>query len=242
MSPWDQARAWLQEARHVVCLTGAGCSAESGIPTFRDAQTGYWSRFKPEELASVEGFRRDPARVWQWYRDRWRQVRQSTPHAGHRKLVALARQVPQFDLITQNVDDLHERAGHTAVLHLHGELARFRCLSCRSEHKLQPGDRDRDTPPLCQTCNGLIRPDVVWFGELLDPVIWEQACRASAACDLMLVAGTSGMVLPAADLPFLARAGGARVVEMNPDDTAISAVAQIVLRAPASQGLGLLLP
>ncbi len=240
--PWEQVQVWLQEACHVACLTGAGCSAESGIPTFRDAQTGYWSRFRPEDLASVAGFQRDPARVWQWYRDRLRQVRQCTPHKGHQALVELARRVPRFDLLTQNVDDLHERAGHPDVLHLHGELARFRCLSCRRMHELQPGALDRDTPPLCQTCQGLIRPDVVWFGEFLDPLVWQQACQICTSCDLMLVAGTSGMVLPAADLPFMARASRARIIEVNPDVTPISEIAQVVLRAPASQGLAQLLP
>ncbi len=225
----------------MVCLTGAGCSAESGIPTFRDAQAGYWSRFKPEDLASVDGFLHHPARVWQWYVDRLRMVQRCSPHEGHHRLVELSRRVPRFDLITQNVDDLHERAGHAAVLHLHGELARFRCLSCRMAHELRCGELDRDSPPLCQKCQGLIRPDVVWFGEFLDPVTWNQACQASTTCDVMLVVGTSGMVIPAADLPVLARQSRAKVIEVNPDETAISPVAQVVLRAPASEGLRQLL-
>ncbi len=233
----EQARTWLHEARQVVCLTGAGCSAESGIPTFRDAQTGYWSRFNPEELASVAGFQRHPDRVWQWYRARRRQVQQCVPHAGHRALVALANQVPQFDLVTQNVDDLHERAGHPSVLHLHGELSRFRCLACRRQHVLKHTEMDGDAPPHCATCGGMIRPDVIWFGELLDPVIWAQACQVCKTCDLMLVVGTSGLVRPAADLPVIARENRARIVEINPDVTAISAVAQVVLRVSASQGL-----
>lgn len=237
---WVRAR--LAQARHVACLTGAGISAESGIPTFRDAQTGLWKRYDPEALATQAGFRRDPALVWRWYRERLLAIRGTEPNAGHRALHRLAGQVPRFDLITQNVDDLHERAGQENVLHLHGEIAWFRCMACTHRREPDAHDMDQPQPPVCPRCGGLMRPDVVWFGEELEADRWRRACTACLACDVLLVVGTSGMVQPAADLPWLARThGAAAVVEVNPEQTPISAVARVVLRGSASRLLPLLL-
>lgn len=235
-----QARTVLAQAEHVACLTGAGISAESGIPTFRDCQTGLWAHFDPEDLASAAGFRRNPPRVWQWYRDRWKNMQETAPNAGHRALVELAGWLPRFDIITQNVDDLHEKAGHDTVWHLHGELGRFRCLDCRRPYAPAPVELTQDTPPPCPRCQGLIRPDVVWFGEMLDPAVLERAYASSRACDVMLVVGTSGMVWPASDLPCAAQAHGACLIEVNPQSTLLSAGADICLPASAGQVLPLL--
>ena len=236
----ERARALLHEAQVVTCLTGAGISAESGIPTFREAQTGLWARFDPDELGSAAGFRRRPRRVWQWYCARLRRARQAQPNAGHRALARMARAWPRLHLFTQNVDDLHERAGSPEVWHLHGELARFQCLECRTPCALGAEALTRDAPPVCPSCAGLIRPAVVWFGENLDAALWQRARAACQACQTMLVVGTSGLVWPAAELPLIAQDAGARLIEVNPEATSLSSVADVWLEGPAGQALPLL--
>ena len=212
----------LAQARHVVVFTGAGVSAESGIATFRDKLTGLWARFDPAQLASAEGFRADPALVWGWYQMRRAGIAKAEPNAGHLAIAALAAQVPQLTLITQNVDDLHERAGSRAVLHLHGRLDAFRCLDCA-----RPADEPvalpeeaaqgcRMEPPRCACCAGPLRPGVVWFGEMLPEAALEQAFAAARQCDVLLSVGTSGLVQPAASIPRMALAAGATVVHVNP--------------------------
>ena len=212
----------LVRARASVCLTGAGVSAESGIPTFRDAATGLWSRFDPEQLASVSGFRNNPDLVWRWYRDRVRTVQDASPNPGHVALARLARSLGGFTTVTQNVDDLHERAGSADVVHLHGRLTAYRCLECGTPAQLGQAERLADQPPECAACAGMIRPGVVWFGELLDGRLWQQACAACQQAQVMLVVGTSGLVWPAAELPLLARRAGAHVVEVNPEETELT--------------------
>ncbi|MBK5962665.1 NAD-dependent deacylase [Thiocystis minor] len=231
----------LRETRHLVVLTGAGVSQESGIPTFRDALTGLWARFDAEQLATPEAFLADPALVWGWYEWRRGQVLRCQPNAGHRTIAELARRVPRLTLITQNVDGLHERAGSPAVLALHGSLHRPHCADCGQAHPLPdapsalPDGGACLPPPRCGACGGLVRPGVVWFGESLPVEVWQAAQSAAGACDLLLSVGTSSLVSPAAELPVMAADQGALVVQINPAVTALNAVAQINLRGTAAR-------
>lgn len=234
----DRAAVALAQARRVVVLTGAGVSAESGISTFRDAQTGVWSRFDPRRLASQEGFAQNPALVWQWYMERLGVMEQAQPNPGHVALAELERLVPQFVLVTQNVDDLHERAGSHHVLHLHGLITHYHCNNCGAPHALTALDRRRSHPPVCPSCGARVRPGVVWFGEILPERVLDQAQRAAQLCDVILVVGTSGVVYPAAHLPHVAKAAGAYVVEQNLQCDAFTAVADIQLEGSG----GVLLP
>ncbi len=236
-----QAREMIEAARTIAVLTGAGMSAESGIPTFRQAQTGLWARYSPQMLATAEAWRRDTALVWGWYLWRMVGVRAAQPNAGHIALAQAARSRP-ITVITQNVDDLHERAGSTGVLHLHGDLFAHRCFTCG--HPFQgvelPDPAAEPTPlepPRCPQCNDYIRPGVVWFGEDLPAAPYRAAVEASQTCDLMLVVGTAGVVYPAAGLPALARQHGARIIEINPQETELSAQADLCLRGGAAQVL-----
>ncbi len=221
----DSVRDTLGKARHVVVFTGAGMSAESGIPTFRDALTGLWSQYEAERLATPEAFRRDPALVWGWYE--WRRLRalQAQPHEGHVALAAIERHVGRMTLITQNVDDLHERAGSREVLHLHGSLHAPRCSRCGQAHALStvwPGEPEggrRLAPPACVACAAPVRPGVVWFGESLPADVLQRAAAAADDCDLWITVGTSGLVYPAAELPQRAARAGAQLVQINPQAT-----------------------
>jgi NAD-dependent deacetylase len=231
----DAARL-LRAARHVCVLTGAGISAESGIPTFRDALTGLWARFRPEDLATPGAFERDPQLVWEWYEARRAQVRRTEPNAGHRALVEIAARAPRFTLVTQNVDGLHQRAGSTAVLEYHGNILRDRCtveqvIADRSEES-------RHGLPRCAACGGLLRPDVVWFGEAIPAGPMVAAATAARDCDLFLSIGTSSLVYPAAGLAEAALDAGAKVVEINPSRTELSDAAALVLSGPS----GIVLP
>jgi NAD-dependent deacetylase len=232
------AAVLLAGARQVVCLTGAGVSAESGIATFRDAQTGLWSRYDPMQLASPEGFAENPGLVWRWYMARLATLEAVTPNAGHVALAELADRVTHLTLVTQNVDDLHERAGSRNVLHLHGSISRFRCHRCAAPHTLTDADRAALEPPSCRVCGGPVRPAVVWFGEMLPTAAILTAQEAAASCDVMLVVGTSGIVFPAADLPWMARRAGAALIDINPSPTPFSDAAAVFLRGPS----GVMLP
>ncbi|WP_425603266.1 SIR2 family NAD-dependent protein deacylase [Luteimonas endophytica] len=223
-------------------------SAESGISTFRDALTGLWARFDPQRLATPEAFAADPALVWGWYRWRAAQVAAARPNAGHAGIARLEASGHRVDVITQNVDDLHERAGSTRVLHLHGRLLASRCADCGARRAPDPilgGPPPAETgapepPPRCDACAGSYRPDVVWFGEALPQAPWEAACAAIQACELLVVVGTSGLVQPAASLPGLALARAVPVLEINPDATPLSARADALWRLPASRGIAAL--
>ncbi len=236
-----RTRHALREARRVCVLTGAGMSAESGIPTFRDAMTGMWSRFDPAALASEAGFRADPAGVWEWYAERRDGVRRAEPNAGHCALAAFAARRPGvLTVVTQNVDDLHQRAGNVDTIRLHGDLLADRWLGpCQRQPACAPADAGPGRPPRCGDCGNLARPAVVWFGEMLPAAALRAAERAAEACELMLVVGTSGAVWPAAGLAGQARAAGARVVIVNPAPSEIDDAADIVLRGTAA---GLLPP
>jgi NAD-dependent deacetylase len=205
----------LRAARHVAVLTGAGVSAESGIPTFRDAQTGLWARYSPEELATPEAFRRNPRLVWEWYAWRRGLVAEAEPNPGHHALARLERLVPRLTLITQNVDGLHRRAGSREPIELHGSLARARCSVEGTRY--ESWDEGDELPPRCPACGAHLRPDVVWFGELLPEEALLRAWDAARTCDLFLSVGTSGLVEPAASLPRLAYQSGATVAVINLD-------------------------
>ncbi|NIF15430.1 NAD-dependent deacylase [Pantoea sp. Cy-639] len=212
----------LAHTRHLLVFTGAGVSAESGIATFRDKLDGLWARCDPTQLASAEGFRADPALVWGWYQMRRAGIARARPNPAHLAIAALARRVPRLTLVTQNVDDLHERAGSTDVLHLHGRLEDFRCFTCSrpatTAVALAADAREgrRSDPPCCASCGGPLRPGVVWFGETLPEQVLDQAFAAAQQCDLLLSVGTSGVVQPAASIPRLALAAGATLLHVNP--------------------------
>ena len=226
----------LRHARRVTVLTGAGVSAESGVPTFRDAQTGLWENFKPEDLATPEAFRKNPKLVWEWYAWRREKVRSVQPNAGHKALAAMAKRYAEFTLVTQNVDGLHQRAGSTGVIELHGNITRTKCFN---ENIVVPEwTHTGEVPPLCPQCRGHLRPDVVWFGEELPEAAINEAMRASSACDLFLSIGTSSVVHPAATLPEIALRAGATVVEINPDETPLTPNVTFSLRGPS----GVVLP
>ena len=212
--PLSASAERLRAARRVAVLTGAGVSAESGIPTFRDAMTGLWAKYRPEELATPEAFRRDPRLVWQWYDWRNGLVTKAEPNPAHRALVAMERRVPGFTLITQNVDGLHRRAGSRHILELHGSLERARCSRCDVRQSWPHGTGESGPPP-CPACGAPLRPDVVWFGESLPEDALEAALDASQECDLFLSVGTSNLVQPAASLPWAAARRGVPVLVVN---------------------------
>ena len=211
----------LAQARRVAVLTGAGISAESGVPTFRDPG-GLWKQFKPEELANVDAFLANPELVQGWYRHRREVVEQVQPNAGHRALAELEQMVTErggeFLLATQNVDGLHQRTGSEAVVELHGSIVTNRCVDC---HQPAPGPTD-DELARCPACNGLVRPDVVWFGEMLPEAAIERASIAAQRADVYLSIGTSSVVYPAAGLPQMAKQSGAYVAEINPTPSEIA--------------------
>jgi len=231
----NAARTSLAQAERTAILTGAGVSAESGVPTFRGAG-GLWRQYRPEDLATPEAFARDPKLVWEWYDWRRQRIAQAAPNPAHRALAQWESRKMGFTLITQNVDGLHERAGSLRVLKLHGDIWEVRCLRC--------GTTSRDErvplpvlPPHC-TCGGLLRPGVVWFGEMLPEDALQAAWRAAERAQVFLVVGTSALVYPASELPRVARNQGACVIEVNPAITALSSAAHIRLRGQA----GALLP
>jgi NAD-dependent deacetylase len=227
----DAVRALLPAARSIAVLTGAGISAESGVPTFR-GPGGLWRDFRPEDLATPEAFADDPRLVWEWYDWRRQKIAAAAPNLGHYALVTLEKRSPDFTLITQNVDGLHPLAGSRNLLEIHGNLWRTRCLSCHEVRETrEPLAR---IPPRCP-CEGLLRPDVVWFGEPLPYDLLKRAIRAVEACDLMLVVGTSGLVQPAASMADAALARGVPVVEINLDPTPLSERATHALHGKAGE-------
>jgi NAD-dependent deacetylase len=226
----------LTAAKRVTVLTGAGVSAESGVPTFRDAQTGLWANFKPEELATPRAFRRNPRRVWEWYEWRRQRVAGVQPNPAHHALAEMNQLFPQFALITQNVDGLHQRGGSRNVIELHGNLTRTKCFDEGTVISSWPDTGD--VPPKCPNCGGRLRPDVVWFEEPLPEAEMEQAVEASRNCDVFFSIGTSAVVYPAASLPFEALRRGATVVEINLQPTPFTARAHHVLAGAA----GVVLP
>jgi NAD-dependent deacetylase len=233
----DELLQIVQTAVRVTVLTGAGVSAESGVPTFRQAQTGLWAQYDPHELATPTAFRRNPKLVWDWYAWRRELVGRAQPNPAHLALVEIARRVPTFTLVTQNVDNLHQRAGSQNVIELHGNITRIKCAGdgriITSTHWTD-GD---DTPPRCPDCNHYLRPDVVWFGENLPRAALEWAIQSAQESDLFFSIGTSALVQPAASLPVLALENGATLVEVNPDETPLTRLADYALHGPAGEVL-----
>ncbi|BCB78074.1 NAD-dependent deacylase [Phytohabitans flavus] len=255
----------LAQARRVVVFTGSGISAESGVPTFRDDLSGLWARFDPQRLATPEAFHADPDLVWGWYEWRRARVRRAQPNAGHLAVAALEARAPGTVVVTQNVDDLHERAGSSAPIHLHGSLFAPRCVSdaahpaafpeavhptaipdaahpaafpdAEEDAGAGPGEGGRIPPPRCERCGRLVRPGVVWFGEPLPEAALTAAFEAAATCDLLLVVGTSGVVYPAAEIPRVAARSGAVVIQINPEPTPLDRICAINLRGTAAQTL-----
>jgi NAD-dependent deacetylase len=211
---------FLRKAERVAALTGAGVSQESGLRTFRDAQTGLWAQYKPTDLASPEAFERDPKLVWDWYAWRREAIKGVRPNPGHYALVDIARHIPDFSLITQNVDGLHRMAGSPRIIELHGNLQRVKCSSCGQQAEVWE-EADGDVPR-CESCGGMLRPDVVWFGESLPRAELEAAVEAARSCHVFFSLGTSGLVQPAAALAYAARNRGAVVVEINAEPTPLT--------------------
>lgn len=228
----------LLEAPSVLVLTGAGMSAESGIPTFREAQTGLWSKYRPEELATPEAFRKHPARVWRWYEERRTRVRAARPHAGHGALVELAALLPAVHIVTQNVDGLHQQAGSRDVVELHGNILRSKCsVSHRPISAEWLLDAEGEPPPSPYVRDGFARPDVVWFGEMLPQAAFDSAARIAGNCAFCFSVGTTSLVQPAAGLPLMAARNGAALVEINPQETPLSRHSDQCIRAPAAKAL-----
>ena len=229
----------VRAARSVAALTGAGISAESGLATFRDAQTGLWAHFDPRELATPAAFARNPKLVWDWYAGRREHVAAAQPNAGHLALAALEQRLADFVLVTQNVDGLHRRAGSRNVVELHGNIGRVKCS--REDVIVESWEALEGEVPRCSNCGAFLRPDVVWFEEMLPASALAAAEAAAERCELLLVIGTSAEVYPAASLPALAREHGAIIAEINPNATALSATADFIVRGAAGSVLPALL-
>lgn len=230
--PSDVTEA-LRGARHVLVLTGSGVSAESGVPTFRDAQSGLWEKYDPLELATPEAFLRDPELVWRWYRWRRQLVSEVRPNPGHFALVALSHLVDQMTLVTQNVDGLHQKAGSEGVIEYHGNLFDTRCFT----EGITVADRDGEPTPRCPTCGGHLRPGVVWFGEAIPPAAMQAADAAARHCDVFMSIGTSSLVWPAAGLAELALQAGATIIEINLDATPLTGQSHFALQGKSGEVL-----
>jgi NAD-dependent deacetylase len=223
----------LLEAKRVAVLTGAGISAESGVPTFRGDE-GLWKKFSPEELANFDAFMKNPKMVWEWYNYRRRIVEEVQPNPGHRALVDLEELVPEVVIVTQNVDNLHQRAGSKKVIELHGNILRNRCLNC-GRITTATNLEFTDGVPRCPHCGGMLRPDVVWFGEMLPEDALQKAYGAAKNCDVFFSVGTSAVVYPAASLPEIAFRQGAFVIEINPEPTPVTDFAHVSLRGKSGE-------
>lgn len=229
----------LRSAEYVVALTGSGISAESGVPTFRGRE-GMWEKFRPEELANINAFMRNPGLVWEWYQHRQKLIREVSPNPAHYALAAMERHYPRFDLVTQNVDGLHRIAGSQNVWELHGNIMRNRCIQCGRRYDAEDFHVEEDGVPHCD-CGGYIRPDVVWFGEQLPEETLHGAYQAAEACDVFFSIGTSALVQPAGSLPLIALGHDALVVEINTEHTQISDSVHLSLEAKAGEVLPLIL-
>lgn len=228
----------LAAARHVVFFTGAGMSAESGVPTFR-GEDGIWKKLKPEELANFDAFIRNPEMVWEWYKHRKKIMADIAPHRGYEVIARMGRMFSRVTVITQNIDNLHRRAGSMNVIELHGNIERNYCIKC-GETVTNQKILDSPLVPRCERCGGLVRPDVVWFGENLPEEEWDRAVQAAGSADVFFSVGTSAIVYPAASIPQYARRNGAYCVEINPEPTPLFAMMDSVITAKAGEALGVL--
>ncbi|ABM81282.1 NAD-dependent protein deacetylases, SIR2 family [Hyperthermus butylicus DSM 5456] len=229
-----RAAELLVQYRPFIAFTGAGISAESGVPTFR-GRGGLWERFRPEELATPEAFERNPRLVWEWYRWRMEIIYKARPNPAHYALVELERLGLIRCVVTQNVDGLHQRAGQHCVVELHGNIWRARCMRC--SYKLVFREPPREVPPRCPRCGGLLRPDVVWFGEPLPEEAWRTAVELAESSQGILVVGTSGVVMPAGYIPHIVKQHGGYVVEVNIEESAVTPIADVFLKGRAGEVL-----
>lgn len=242
-TPIEQAATLLKSAQKIAVLTGAGVSKESGLATYRDALDGVWAKYDPQELATPTAFKTNPKLVWDWYIYRRELFKKAKPNPGHFALAQLAQRFPTFTLITQNVDDLHEQVGSTDVIHLHGNITQTKCFfDCQGNPTLVDlttiqVDPD-NMPPPCPHCGRWLRPNVVWFHEILPQHELSLATTACQTADVILVVGTSGLVEPAASLPKMGKAQGAKIIEVNPDYSMLTRIADVKLEGAS----GVLLP
>ena len=243
MAALEQAIKALSNAKKITCFSGAGISAESGIPTYRDGLTGLWARYSPQYLDTAKAFRENPSLVWGWYLWRRQQVRLAQPNMAHQSLCRIAATGRVVSIITQNVDDLHERAGSQDVLHLHGSLEAPKCFACHRPAVLTqdqiaiPEEGVLTEPPRCRRCGGKLRPAVVWYGEDLSKNVWKTAMSLVIGCDVLISVGTSGIVTPAADIPRQALASGAVVIHVNTTDVSFGEQNEIMLTGSATEVL-----
>lgn len=237
----EQAASHLRDRIYLAVSSGAGISAESGVPTFREAQTGLWEQFDASELATPQAFAENPHLVWAWYRWRFSLITAVKPNPGHSAVADLEDLFPNVIVLTQNIDGLHAEAGSSDIEELHGNIRRSKCsAACQGEPTLidlNTIEHDAEQAPKCPYCGAFVRPDVVWFGESLPRRALDRAIQVAAQCDAMLVIGTSGIVQPAASLPWRARQNGALVVEVNPEVTEITPMADIHLKGPSGEVL-----
>ena len=242
MSVIEECAEYLRNAKQIAVLTGAGVSKESGIPTFRDALEGLWAKFDPTQLATRRAFEADPKQVWDFYEYRRELMRPAQPNAGHYALAALQKRFPSLRIITQNIDDLHERAGSTDVIRLHGRISQNKCIAnCQGDPTLVDVSQltwDKSSgPPVCPHCGQYVRPDVVWYGEMLPREQLERAANLLQITDVILVVGTSGLVSPSAEMPEIVNDNGGVVIEVNPDYSKITRIAKLKLEGPSGEML-----
>lgn len=230
----EKAAKLLGRVTDIVVTTGAGMSRESGIPTFRDAPNALWADYDPHDLATRDGFRRNPELVWRWYADRRTMIAATRPHAGHHAVVEMESMFKRFTLLTQNIDNLHRAAGSTNPVELHGNIFRYKCFD--NDHPVENPEDSAGVPPKC-ACGSFVRPAVVWFGEMLEESDLDRAFDALESCEAILVVGTSGLVYPAAGFAAAAKSGGAVVIEINPEETPITAEADVFIRSSAGDAL-----
>lgn len=237
------AREAVSNAGHIVCFTGAGISAESGIATYREPLSGIWAQYEPQALETARAFRKNPTLVWGWYLWRRYQIAKAQPNAAHLALSELATSGRTISVITQNVDDLHERGGSVGVLHLHGSLAVPKCFACHRPAEIPPpqpifqAEGELVEPPRCERCKGKLRPGIVWYGEDLPSNVWKPAIALVKNCDVLISVGTSGVVTPAADIPRLALSTGAIVIHVNTEDVSTGAQNEVMLVGKATEVL-----
>ncbi len=236
MDLYNEVAELLVKKRSAVALTGAGVSAESGIPTFR-GPGGLWTFYRPEDIATPEAFERDPEKVWRWYRMRLEKIFEAKPNPGHYALAEMERLGILNCVITQNVDELNRLAGNKCVVELHGSIRRIRCVSCGYVERLEDLSKLDNLPPKCLRCGSIMRPDVVLFGEPIPMREWTRALTETYKAEIMLIVGTSGSVYPAALLPHIAKERGSLIIEINPEETELSYIADIKIRARSGEAL-----
>ncbi|RLG88944.1 MAG: NAD-dependent protein deacylase [Thermoprotei archaeon] len=232
----SKAAELIKSSKYVIVFTGAGISAESGIPTFRGSD-GLWHRFRAEDLATPEAFARDPKRVWEWYKWRMEIIRKARPNPAHRALARMEAAGILKAVITQNVDGLHTLAGSRNVIELHGNIWEVKCSNPACDFKSRLEEPPEEVPLKCPICGTLLRPDVVWFGEPLPPDAWEKAVREASEADLVIVVGTSGAIMPAALIPTIVKDRGGKVIEVNISESAITPIADVFIKRRASEAL-----